>query len=303
MVFLYAFIKNGKNNFNLMSKNKLVYCIHPEQYEIFDTRINKPVWYRKLENGQEVGSMVLQELDEIPYPNNPFEFFAPNNVGMLLSISQSYREQARALYSLSIDPKLHNHSVTQTKSDKKKFLQDKSKIAANYIEMIQIAVVFSYTAIEAFVNLSIPEDYKYENIVKNKGITEIFDKTAIERWISLGDKLAIILTVIYKTSKIEAEKFWSNFKTLEKLRNHIIHQKSIDRTEFYKDYFNDQIFKIIDSSSLLLQFFYDAHAHENRSNPLWPWVIGKEKSFPTTNSVDSQNFSVIGNLYQGKQKK
>lgn len=285
-----------------MSKNKLVYCIHPEQYDIFDSRINKPVWHRKLENGQEVGSMVLQELDEIAYPKNPFEFFAPNNVGMLLSICHNYRDQAKELYKSAIDPNLHDHSVTKSKTDKKRFLQDKSILAANYIELIQIAVVFAYTAVEAFVNLSIPDDYKYEVRVKNKGITEIYDKTAIERWVTLGDKLSHILTVIYKTQKIESEKFWSHFKSLEKLRNNIIHQKSIDRTEFYKDYFTDQIFKIIGSSLLTLQFFYDAQASENRSNPLWPWMIGTEKSFPVINSFDSQNFEVIGNLYQGRKK-
>ncbi|GAA4925311.1 hypothetical protein [Mucilaginibacter defluvii] len=286
-----------------MSKNQLVYCIHPEQYDVFDTRINKPVWHRKLENGVEVGSMVLQELDIIPYSKNPFEFFAPNNVGMLLSISQKYRDQAKELYTSAIDPKLHDHSVTNAKIDKKKFLQEKSKEAANYIELIQIAVVFAYTAVESFVNLSIPDDYKYEVHIKNKGITEIYNKTAIERWISLNDKLANILTVIYKTRKIESEKFWSNFKSLEKLRHNIIHQKSIDRTEFYKDYFMDQIFKIVDSGLLMLQFFYDAHASENRSNPLWPWGIGKEKSFPVINSFDSKDFEVIGNLYQGRKSK
>src|ERR1700760_117806 len=103
-----------------MSKNNLVYCIHPEQYEVFDERINKPVWHRKTENGKEVGSMVLQEMDEIAYPKNPFEFFAPNNVGMLLSVSHKYRDQAKELYAAAIDPKKHNHSLTDTKNDKKK---------------------------------------------------------------------------------------------------------------------------------------------------------------------------------------
>ena len=284
-----------------MSKNSLVYCINPSQYEIFDERINKPIWFRKIENSEEVGSMVLQELDEINFPKNPFEFFAPNNVGILLSISQRYKNLAKELYEEKINPKNVNHSNVETEKNKKKFLQEQSIIAADYIELIQISIVFAYTAIESFANLSIPEDYKYEVKVKNKGITEIYDKVTIERWVSLGDKLSNILTEIYKTPKIQSQKFWSNLKSLEKHRHNIIHQKSINRTEFYKNYFKEQIFKQIDSAQLALQFFYDAHSKENKTNQLWPWVIGKEKSFPLTESFNSENIEVIGNLYDGKK--
>lgn len=284
-----------------MSKNSLVYCINPNQYEIFDERINKPVWTRKIEDGEEVGSMVLQELDEINFPKNPFEFFAPNNVGMLLSVSQRYKDSAYEIYDKRINPKKVDHSL-KSNTDKKKFLQEQSTLAADYIEHIQIAIVFAYTAIESFSNLSIPEKYKYEVKVKNKGITEVYDKPAIERWISLSDKLSNILTDIYKTPKIESEKFWGNLKTLEKHRHNIIHQKSITRTELYKDYFKEQIFKQIESAQLTLQFFYDAHSNDNKTNPLWPWSIGKDKSFPMTESFDSKNFEVIGNLHEGKKK-
>jgi hypothetical protein len=285
-----------------MPKNSLVYCINPSQYEVFDERINKPIWYRKLENGQEIGSMVSQEMDEINFPKNPFEFFAPNNVGMLLSISQRNKKMAKELYEEKINPKKVNHSYIDTQKDKKKFLQEQSVISADYIELIQVSIVFAYTAIESFVNLSIPENYKYEVKVKNKGITEIYDKTAIERLVSLGDKLSKILTDIYKTPKIENQKFWSNLKSLEKHRHNIIHQKSIDRTEFYKEYFKEQIFKQIESAQTVLQFFYDVHSKENKTNPLWPWSIGKEKAFPVA-EFESNNFEVTGNLYEGKNKK
>jgi hypothetical protein len=246
--------------------------------------------------------MVSQEMDEINFPKNPFEFFAPNNLGMLLSISQRYKKMAKKLYEEKINPKKVNHSYIDTQKDKKKFLQEQSVISADYIELIQVSIVFAYTAIESFVNLSIPENYKYEVKVKNKGITEIYDKTAIERWVSLGDKLSEILTDIYKTPKIENQKFWSNLKSLEKHRHNIIHQKSIDRTEFYKEYFKEQIFKQIESAQTVLQFFYDVHSKENKTNPLWPWSIGKEKAFPVA-EFESNNFEVTGNLYEGKNKK
>lgn len=282
-----------------MSKNSLVYCINPSQYDVFDERINKPIWYRKIENGEEVGSMVSQEMDEINYPKNPFEFFAPNNIGMLLSVSQRFKNQARELYEEKINPKKVNHSYVEIEQNKKKFLQEKSIIAADYIELVQISIVFAYTAIESFANLSIPESYEYELIVKSKGIKEIYDKKAIERWVSLSDKISKILTVIYKTPKIENQNFWSSVKSLEKRRHNIIHQKSINRTEFYKDYFKEQIFKQIDSAQTVLHFFYNSHSLKNKTNPLWPWSIGKEKTFPVA-EFDSKNTEVIGNLHEGK---
>lgn len=284
-----------------MSKKSLVYCINPSQYEIFDERINKPIWYRKIENGKETGSMVSQEMDSIDFPKNPFEFFAPNNVGMLLSISQRYKASAKDLYNKKINPNTVKHSYIETDKDKKKFLQDKSIVAADYIELIQISIVFAYTAIESFANLSIPENYKYEVKLKNKGITEVYDKVAIERWVSLSDKISKILTDVYSTSKIESNKFWSHLKSLEKHRHSIIHQKSINRTEFYKEYFKEKIFQQIDSAQNVLQFFYDAHSKENKTNPLWPWAIGKEKAFPIA-EFESKNFEVVGNLFEGKRK-
>ena len=43
------------------------------------------------------------------------------------------------------------------------------------------------------------------------------------------------------------------------------------------------------------------HSKENKTNPLWPSAIGKEKAFPIA-EFDSKNFEVIGNLYEGKKK-
>ena len=55
-----------------------------------------------------------------------------------------------------------------------------TKIIYNYIEEIQTAIVFGYTALEAFSNLSIPEKYVYTAKPNSKGIVEAFDKMAIE---------------------------------------------------------------------------------------------------------------------------
>lgn len=285
-----------------MNKQGIVYCLQPEQYDIFDERINKPICIKSIENGIEKGSMVFQELDEVNFKKNPLTYFPPNNVGILLSISKKHLKEARELYQGELDPFKVDHSYVHTNLDKKEFLKGKSKTVADYIELIQICIVFGYTAIEAFSNLSITDNYEYKVLIKNKGITEVFDKKAIERWIGLSDKVMKILPEIYDTKKIEVTKFWPYFIKLEKYRNDIIHQKSIEKTDLYKSYFNKDIFEICLCPELVLRFFYEAHSMKQKTNPLWPWLINKEKEFPLTTDFKSENFEVIGNLYEGKKK-
>jgi len=49
--------------------------------------------------------------------------------------------------------------------------------------------------------LKIPIGYEFLISIKNKGIKEVHDKNAIERWINLGEKLSKILPDIYETKK------------------------------------------------------------------------------------------------------
>ena len=283
-------------------KQGLVICKNPEQYEVFDQRIMKPICIKKVENGVEIGSMVFQELDTVDFPKNPLTYFPPNNVALLLSISKRHLTEAERIFSEKLEPTKNNHSFVDTTKNKKDFLNENSVIVADYIENIQTSIVFAYTALEAFTNLSIPDDYEYKMQVKSKGIIELYDKKAIERWLPLKDKISNILTIIYETKKVETQKFWSNLVNLEKLRHEIIHQKSIERTEFYKAYFGKDIFKSCKSAEETIKFFFETHSDKKKTNPLWPWLINKDKEFPLTLDFKSEHFEVIGNLYEGLTK-
>ncbi len=223
-----------------MSKQSLVYCIKPEQYEIFDERICKPICIQQSNNGVLTGSMVLHELDVVAFPDNPLTYIPPNNVGLLLSISQRYLNEAMQFFNEFIDPNVVEHSYLKTETNKKQFLSYKSSCVADYIEKVQISIVFGYTALEAFANLSIPDNYECE--IRKDGKSKGFNKRSIERWLSLGEKLSNVLPSIYETNKIEDSKFWNDFLSLEKHRHEIIHQKSIERTDFYKAYFFKETF-------------------------------------------------------------
>jgi hypothetical protein len=284
------------------AKIGLVFCVYPEQYEIFDTRISKPICIKKIEGGIEVGSMVYQELDQLSFKKKSLLYFPPNNVGILLSISTRFFNDAKLIFENKIDPNKFDHSLDNAKGDRKKYLMEKSRIVCDFIESIQTSIVFSYTALEAFCNLSIPEDYEYKTEIRNKGIIEVYDKKAIERWIPLQQKLCKILPEIYQTKKLENQKFWSYYVKLEKYRDDIIHQKSIERTEFYKNYFRKDIFDVCESGKEIIKFFYEQHSEKNKTNALWPWLINSRKEFPLRTDFKSENFEVVGNLYEGIKK-
>ena len=174
-------------------KNKpfLIIGLDPEDYEIFDKRIMKPITYQlSFEEEKVEGSMVSQIIDDVQVGKRKLEYCMPNNVGILLSIAKKSNELAKKYF------KEHFEEIKQSdadKEDKIKLLKRRSTEVCDYIELIQSSIVFSYTSLEAFSNLSIPENYFYIQKVKNKGIDERYDKEAIEKWINLTTKLNLIL--------------------------------------------------------------------------------------------------------------
>lgn len=281
-------------------KESLIINLSPEDYQIFDNRIKKPITFQVPDELNGDSSMVLQETDEVKLKKKRLDFFTPNNVAILLSISSRSLKKAKDIFDSKLNPDTSTIELSKA-TNKLEFLKLISKDVCDYIEEIQASIVFAYTALEAFANLSIPEDYYHIQRVNNKGIDERYDKTAIERWITLSTKLSTILPKVYKTRAIDKDKSWNLFVNLERYRHEIIHQKSIEHTEFYKHYFQKDIFDICTCAEKIIKFFYDNHSLE-KSNPLWPWIVGKEKEFPIFKG-DSKNFEVIGNIYEGKKKK
>ncbi len=290
-----------------MTKNKkigMVVGLYPNQYKIEDPRLNKPVCHQKIEDGKITGSMLLQDLDTSRIgKGKEITYFCPNNIAVLLSVNSKALEQAKTLYSDYFQNPSVEFKLELIEGDKKTFLNKISSKVCDYIECLQTAIVFGYTALETFANLSIPDEYTYETINDSKGVKETYDKTAIERWLSLKTKLQYILKEIYQTKKPESQNWWGHFSNLEEYRNDIIHQKSINSTSFYKAYFRKTVFQAGESPLSVIKFFYEAHAKNNRTNPIWPWLVNDKNYFPINAQYDSQGFEVIGNVYEGIKKK
>lgn len=287
-----------KNN-----KKGLIVGLFPDQYKIGDPRLNKPVCHQQIENGKVTGSMLLQDLDNCTVDRNrEITYFCPNNIAILLSVNTKSLQQAKALYCDFFQNPSIKFELKKIEGDKKTFLNAISSRVCDYVECIQTAIVFGYTALETFANLSIPDEYTYEARSSSKGIKETYDKKAIERWLSLKIKFQYVLKDVYQTKKPERQKWWGYFSNLEKYRNDIIHQKTINSTGLYKSYFKKTIFPICESPVSIIRFFYEAHAQNNRTNPIWPWLMNEKNYFPINTQYDSKRFEVIGNIHEGIKK-
>lgn len=120
---------------------------------------------------------------------------------------------------------------------------------------------------------------------------------------SLKEKIQYILIDVYKTEKIEKQKWWGSLCNLELHRNDIIHQKSVKSTEFYKFYFKESIFEICKCPNEVIRFFYNVHEKNNQTNPIWPWIEGEKNVFPLKRNYNSEAFEVVGNIHDGIDKK
>ena len=89
------------------------------------------------------------------------------------------------------------------------------------------SVVFSYTALESFANEEISDDYIHT--IEKSRYKEVYDKTQIERNLTLQVKLGDILPVVSGVPSPKGAAAWQNFIALETLRHSIIHMKKSDR--------------------------------------------------------------------------
>ncbi|GEO06137.1 hypothetical protein AAE02nite_38010 [Adhaeribacter aerolatus] len=268
-------------------KKLLCIAVSTEGFNVFNKRLKRPIHFIERDG---TGEGLFQEGDELKIGQKKIEYFSPNNIGILLSIATKSQLEARNL--------LHKIKRRQNLANPLDNIKESSEDICNYIEQIQTSIVFTYTTIEAFVNLSIPDYYECFEIKKESGVyyERKYTRDAIERLIPLKTKIKEILPDIYDTSAIENEKFFTNFALLEELRNKIIHQKSIEHTDLYKEYFRESIFKICNVSNELISFFYENCEKDFTTNPIWPWIDGKENILPKS-TFNSKDFQVVGSIY------
>lgn len=98
----------------------------------------------------------------------------------------------------------------------------------DYFESYASHVVFSFTALEAFTNEAIPEEFEYA--AERKGEKALLKKSEIERAVNLDEKLHSVLPMALGVTSPKGRKPWEQYKLLKRMRDRIIHLKSIDRS-------------------------------------------------------------------------
>jgi len=195
-----------------------------------------------------------------------FSFRTPNNISICLNVVSREYEMAKKIYFELIYPKLA--------TGKSKIIFEDAELEKlyDYFEHLQTSLIFIYTAVEAFANVAIPEAFTYERLKDKK--TETWGKERIERWLSTTEKICEILPVVLEVDSPKTESFWNNFKKLVEIRNNIIHQKTISNEEnvnvqYLKDYFDENIFEVIRSGFLVIEYFCNKSAVPHIYFPIW----------------------------------
>jgi len=125
------------------------------------------------------------------------------------------------------------HSIRQAsnidKTLKKEVRFNSTAESFDYLERSIESIIMAFTALEAFVNENVPDDFEYHTHKKGQNVLEIMDKKDIERKLSLDEKLSLVLPAAKNIDSPKGSKCWQGYNDLKKIRNRIVHMKKEDR--------------------------------------------------------------------------
>lgn len=170
----------------------------------------------------------------------------PNDVSLYSNISDTNLKKAQEFYNDKILPR---HKIWYGSFPSLEIQTE----YYNYFELIISSIIFAYTALEAFANICIPNNYEF--LIDKSGVKTIYSKEAIERKYSLREKFKIILKDIMNTSDPTKEDWWNDFIKLEDLRNEIIHTKQSKSEDRYSQLLGKDIFPLIETHKKIIKFY------------------------------------------------
>lgn len=145
------------------------------------------------------------------------DFFVaiPNASSLFLNLSRDFHDEAAKCMRAC----LAEERAMEPLSDAPAF---------SFFENMMGSVVFACTALEAFVNESVPDDFVYVE-KSEKRFTAHYNKDQIERNLSLKVKLSAVLPEALKVPVNTGGKLWFKVTKMIDLRDRIIHLKAKDR--------------------------------------------------------------------------
>ena len=143
----------------------------------------------------------------------------PNATALLLNSAALAFIEARKIRNKSgIDKTLHVEVNFPSDED-----------AFDYIEKMIESIVLAFTALEAFVNETIPADYFYARHHRSDVVLEAASKETIERHTSLDEKLTSVLPEVLQCASPKGGRSWHGYRQLKNVRDRIVHMKTDDR--------------------------------------------------------------------------
>ncbi|WP_201526423.1 MULTISPECIES: hypothetical protein [Psychrobacter] len=190
-----------------------------------------------------------RSIEEVDIKKNRVKFLTPSMVALQINIANEALREVKALNNRI--QSLYSEQDLSSESTGESLIGHTLEIYS-FIEHAQKAIIFSFTALETFINLSIPHDFIWEKRTTRK--TEVYNKEQVERYVSWKEKINLVVTDIYKVPQIKQMDFWSDLIELLDVRNRLIHIKSSDDTEVLTDLLNKNIFKICFSSQEYINY-------------------------------------------------
>lgn len=133
-----------------------------------------------------------------------------------------------------------------------------------YIEKTILIPIFLFTAIEAFANQVIPKSATYSRVQMRWPFYVRMDREQIERYLSTGEKLSLILRNAYGKN-IKGVHLWDSFRKIKRLRDELVHLKIQDQSSVvaYNDLFlrliDTDFEKLFDDTKEIMKFFVPSY--------------------------------------------
>jgi len=191
----------------------------PKHIENMDWRINKLTWTTAPftapgSSGTVAAGSAVTQAGLIPYGKQRMGITIPNATALFLGLSEQYHVEAQ-------------HWIGKCIAGKDKFGNLPDHETFTFYERIMASVVFSCTALEAFVNEEIPDTYVH--VVSERNNTRHYSKEQIERHLNLDTKLGDVLPGALSVPSPKGSRLWAAYDKLRDLRDRVIHMKTKDR--------------------------------------------------------------------------
>jgi hypothetical protein len=175
--------------------------------------------------------------------DRPIGFVTPSSTALALSIAINASFQSAKLFK-----QIAFENVLTPEGPGRSVGHKNALPLFDYFELCMITVTFSFQALETFCNWVIADRIQGTLTICRNKVDETLTVDELERKLSTGEKLHLVLPKLFGIISPKGRKVWLNFKKLKHARDSIVHLKSSDQ------YPNRSVLGAVDKDSLYFVF-------------------------------------------------